>query len=228
MENNENKTENKAATIFKKILLWLLFIAMAAGLIFLGYLYYEKDEEDGKKVELEKRIEELEEKNQELNNKLEKNNLKFQETENELKKATDSNKEFTIYDEWNVNDEWKLKINKVIDTEVIDSKEEEYDAQTEDKELVLIYYTYENINLDKDLLIKPTKVLNENAIAGKEVDFPVEDQINLPKKIKKGEKSEEVTTLYLLEDDADFVHIEFEQEDNNGQTHKVRYKVNVR
>ena len=137
-------------------------------------------------------------------------------------KKTDDNKVFGKGEYWEVEGQWKLKIDSVTPTD--------YRNQFSDKnpeQVVIIKYTYENLgytNDIQDLYIRPRTVIDSN----KKVCelYPADTQTS-PKPTPVGAICEGAEIAYGLSAPGGKIKIKFEKYDSNRVKRSATFEVEV-
>ncbi|MDT2818096.1 hypothetical protein P7H55_09635 [Vagococcus lutrae] len=143
-----------------------------------------------------------------------------------LKQTKETKKEEkTIYKQdkwWEVDGQWKLKINSVTTT---DERNEFSDK--EPAQVVIINYTYENLGYEdeiQDLFMMPAKVIDsQNKMAE---TYPASGDSS-PQPTPPGAIMENASDVYGLNNEGGPIKITFEQYDNDDKLQKATFEVDI-
>lgn len=135
-------------------------------------------------------------------------------------------------DAWEANNEWRLTINSIKETDEISEYDEE--AGFSPTIAFIIDYSYKNLDYtpedptDPDLILKPFKVEDEN---GNEVEIYHLDRdqgVKPPQERAKGERMENARIAYGLKTNSERIKIYFNQPDSKGNPQKAIFNGQIK
>lgn len=151
------------------------------------------------------------------------NEVSEKETTQETKETKKEEK--TVYKQgewWEVDGQWKLKINSVRTT---DERNEFSDK--EPAQVVIINYTYENLGYEdefQDLFMTPERVIDsQNKMAE---TYPASGDSS-PQPTPPGAIMENASDVYGLNNEGGPIKITFEQYDNDDNLQKATFEVDI-